>query len=706
MSAIAAIPALLVTLILLAIPTAIVCGVAYVIFKLLKGLGLGLGFVLKGLAGFLKRTLLDTVAAVGALLTGIVVIPLALLNLLLGRLPAAGHYGRAVEDELVSALLSLYRVAVANPLRLIGLNMLSDRLGRRVPDLIASAPRSRRLRRSARKGMFPGYDIVGELPRGGSGAQLYLAKPRREKLAAFEAAGRPLPARVVIKAFALGAGSTLPQIVRESRALEAAGRLGLVLENELTEKSFHYVMPYIEGENLDAEIRKLHARAGSEGLEGRDLRLVLGYTTDLLETLQRFHLGGLWHKDIKPQNLIVAENRVHLVDFGLVTPLQSAMTLTTHGTEYYRDPEMVRLAMRGVRVHQVDGVKFDLYSAGAVLFSMIESSFPAHGSLSRITKRCPEALRWIVRRAMAEMHARYGSAAEMLADVRVVLDARDPFAVVPADLPSVQGQPAGATPRPAAWIPGSAAAFVGSDVPAGSSDPVGEGELPSPSYAPPVTRGTRTRRRRVLRAVAAGLLFVGFLSWADGRNHGHASSTRIEVDHGRPWIRAVETAVSDWRREHGDSSSRPRRRSSLAGLWAEEIGEALPLRGRSARGPAGSVLVLESESPSIEGRIVGGLREELEHRGYEVLGCSAAGPGDEREIALVAGARAAVGLSDPKDVDAVRRLDQFLTGTEDLAAVIWLAPADESEGIFYRLLRRRDVGSEAPRTFALAGGDI
>jgi hypothetical protein len=35
------------------------------------------------------------------------------------------------------------------------------------------------------------------------------------------------------------------------------------------------------------------------------------------------------------------------VDFGLITPLRSAMTLTTHGTEYFRDPEMVRMALQG-----------------------------------------------------------------------------------------------------------------------------------------------------------------------------------------------------------------------------------------------------------------------------------------------------------------------------------------------------------------------
>ena len=45
--------------------------------------------------------------------------------------------------------------------------------------------------------------------------------------------------------------------------------------------------------------------------------------------------------------------RAHLVDFGLLSRLRSAMTLTTHGTEYFRDPEMVRMALRGVKVHEV-----------------------------------------------------------------------------------------------------------------------------------------------------------------------------------------------------------------------------------------------------------------------------------------------------------------------------------------------------------------
>ena len=115
------------------------------------------------------------------------------------------------------------------------------------------------------------------------------------------------------------------------------------------------------------------------------------------------------------------------------------MTLTTHGTEYFRDPEMVRMAMRGVKVHEVDGAKFDIYGAGAVLYFIMENTFPGHGGLSRFERPAPEALRWIVRRAMADYGQRYGSAREMLDDLRAVASAADPWSVTPAQLPSMSG---------------------------------------------------------------------------------------------------------------------------------------------------------------------------------------------------------------------------------------------------------------------------
>jgi serine/threonine protein kinase len=115
------------------------------------------------------------------------------------------------------------------------------------------------------------------------------------------------------------------------------------------------------------------------------------------------------------------------------------MTLTTHGTEYYRDPELVRLAMKGVKVHQVDGAKFDIYGSGAVLYTLLENSFPAHGSLSRFNLPSPRALQFVVRKAMAEMDSRYEAASHMAQDLEFLLASKDLWSVQPAQLPSYRG---------------------------------------------------------------------------------------------------------------------------------------------------------------------------------------------------------------------------------------------------------------------------
>jgi serine/threonine protein kinase len=141
---------------------------------------------------------------------------------------------------------------------------------------------------------------------------------------------------------------------------------------------------------------------------------------DLLRTLDGYHRHGVIHKDVKPDNVIVTEEGVRVVDLGLLTPLTSALTLTTHGTEYFRDPEMVKLAVQGKRVKDVHAVRFDIYSSGAVLYYLLEGSFPACGPLSRFSRPVPMVLSWIVSRAMAEGEKRYPSVAAMRADLEAV----------------------------------------------------------------------------------------------------------------------------------------------------------------------------------------------------------------------------------------------------------------------------------------------
>lgn len=418
----------------------------------------GIGWVLARIFRFIGAEFSDVFRMIGAILLSVVYGLLIILNIIIMRWSAATHFGRALTGEVKAAGLCVYRMVVGHPARLFGLGGLTEGLEHRLPEVVRAAPASDGP--SPRTGQFEGYRIVGSLAGGGSGAKLYIASPDSVKMAAFGRQGLRDVSQVVIKSFSLAEGSSLPQIVRESRSLDAAKRMGLILDHELSQHRFYYVMRYVPGDSLSVVTRRLHAASPAEGLAEPQLRLAVGYACDLVRTLSDYHKGGLWHKDVKPDNIIVdggPNPHAHLVDFGLVSSLRSAMTLTTHGTEYFRDPELVRQALKGAKVHEIDGARFDVYGAGAVLYSIVEDSFPAHGVLSQVTKRCPETVKWIIRRAMTDYDKRYATAEQMLADLNVVARAADPYAVRPVDLPSMSG----AEHEEAAV---AAAAFAGSPV--------------------------------------------------------------------------------------------------------------------------------------------------------------------------------------------------------------------------------------------------
>ncbi len=422
---------------LLMVVVAIVAG-TYLLVLSLRALTV----LVKHIVRYLVSTIGDTVRLVGAIPTALVLCLLVVGSIVLGRWSAVGHFAKAVKREIGIGCRCVYGIALGHPLRLVGMHALVEGLEQRVVEDVRRAPGSDKP--SKRTGQFEGYTIIGSLPGGGSGSKLYIAEPTDEKRAHLDKqptiqAHGGCPKRVVIKSFSIGDGSTLPNMVRESRALEAAKKLGLILEHELSDTRFFYIMEYVPGLDLGEITRQVHAKVRGKRLPNEAIRELTGYSMDLLQTLNHYHQNGLWHKDVKPENIIVHDRKAHLVDFGLVTPLASAMTLTTHGTEYFRDPELVRMALRGVKVNEVDGAKFDVYAAGAVLYYMLENTFPAHGGLSRLSMKHPDALAWIVRRAMTEYNQRYETAAMMQRDLDVVVKARDPFALKPADLPSMRG---------------------------------------------------------------------------------------------------------------------------------------------------------------------------------------------------------------------------------------------------------------------------
>ena len=404
---------------------AVIIFLFYIVIPLISIIFLFVGRVFRFIAYEIRDVLLLPVAVlvgVTKVIRGTICIVLARWDMVRTDMHAAKGRCIEVKDRVLNLL-------IYNPLGIIGIDSV-----KKPEKHVAMSPRHRATAGPAGpKGQFAGYKIIGTLPSGGSGAKIYVAQPHDSS------------STVVIKSFDISTGSALPQIVRESRSMEAAKKLGLIIEHHLDNEQFWYAMPHHAGDHLGVVTSKMHGTKAR--LSGKQIQTILKYQQSLLQTLREYHKAGLWHKDIKPDNIIIHNGAAHLVDLGLVTPLASAMTLTTHGTEYFRDPELVRQAMRGVKVHQVDGSRFDVFSTGAVLYYMLENTFPAHGGLSDFSKPSPEGIRWIVRRAMADYDKRYTNVSEMLADIETILSSDDPTAVRPADLPSMRGETIVQEPR-------------------------------------------------------------------------------------------------------------------------------------------------------------------------------------------------------------------------------------------------------------------
>ncbi len=110
-------------------------------------------------------------------------------------------------------------------------------------------------------------------------------------------------------------------------------------------QQFYLVMEWIEGETLDARVR----RAGP-----LDVELTVHVLGQITASLQEAHSLGLIHRDLKPQNVMLTEragesNFVKVLDFGLARELAPAATDSSRtsltgegwiaGTPRYMSPE-------------------------------------------------------------------------------------------------------------------------------------------------------------------------------------------------------------------------------------------------------------------------------------------------------------------------------------------------------------------------------
>jgi serine/threonine-protein kinase PknK len=239
------------------------------------------------------------------------------------------------------------------------------------------------------------YVALRPLGRGGQG-RVYLAADQR-------LAGR----QVAVKLLAPGGQADLLQ--REFAFLSRLRHPGLAAVHDLgvTASGEPYmVSDFVEGVPLDVWWRD------------RPLHEALAAIAQLLGTIDFLHRRGVAHRDIKPDNVLVAGPAVKLVDFGLAVRLGT--TPEVSGTPGYIAPEAL--------VRRPLVASSDLYALGVILHQRLWHRPPFVGDASAIATRqlreevvlpasdAPERLRDLVGQLLArEPSQRPASAADVLA---------------------------------------------------------------------------------------------------------------------------------------------------------------------------------------------------------------------------------------------------------------------------------------------------
>jgi TPR repeat protein/serine/threonine protein kinase len=158
-----------------------------------------------------------------------------------------------------------------------------------------------------------------------------------------------------------------PGIVRVLRSFEAFG-------------TAYFVMPFVEGTALDEVIRQRHDE-GAEFSEQEVIQLL----RQMLPALANLHERGIYHRDIKPGNLLITQSGAPvLIDFGAARQRLSERSLTVIESAGYTPFEQMQ--SRG-KV----GPWSDLYALGASLYKVITGETP-HKSADRIIEDSMEPL--------------------------------------------------------------------------------------------------------------------------------------------------------------------------------------------------------------------------------------------------------------------------------------------------------------------------
>lgn len=183
----------------------------------------------------------------------------------------------------------------------------------------------------------------------------------------------------------------------------------------------YIVMEWLEGKTL---------REQKSEINNWNIDQIIKISVQIAEALNYAHHQNIMHKDIKPENIMVNNGKVTILDFGVATFLEENDTYKSYGTAIYMAPEQIN---NEVLIDQ----KVDIFSLGVLIYEMLTGRIPFDPSVimskysseniimpvpvSEINFACPHILDLILDRALKiNPDERYQRMSDFIQDLKAV----------------------------------------------------------------------------------------------------------------------------------------------------------------------------------------------------------------------------------------------------------------------------------------------